>query len=327
METTTSLLLFLEASAMLKNTTSQGTVTYRILPFEASTRLYYEYQGVMRRRVSTWRITSFLDTQKLCLGLEGYKSQINALTPMCRTILGAESQQLIESFHLENKWEATYKLHRGITHEAEELNGQTDSQLPAHLHQRLRRRTTTPMLGFLGRIIGPVASLLTYEYGLQIEDEINNLNQVAANLSHLVGKQTHVVRAQFEEIQGRFNQAQDHKCLWLPTSRTSTWIYLSYHRSALEQVTFHTNSSFKEKAWRHLGWRKQVWRYWRDVKQTWRPPQRNQFSITKQNQTVHPDPRLFCRDRTPLNRINNLLWFHQTDDCSDKLEAIPATKG
>ena len=44
---------------MLKNTTSQGTETYRILPFEASTVLYYEYQGVMRRKVSTWRITSF----------------------------------------------------------------------------------------------------------------------------------------------------------------------------------------------------------------------------------------------------------------------------
>ena len=61
------------------------------------------------------------------------------------------------------------------------------------------------MLGFLGGIIGPVAGHLTYDDGQQIEDKINNLNQVAANLSHLVGKQTHVVRAQFEEIQGRFN--------------------------------------------------------------------------------------------------------------------------
>ena len=34
----------LAAGAMLKNTTSQGTETYRILPFEASTGLYYEYQ-------------------------------------------------------------------------------------------------------------------------------------------------------------------------------------------------------------------------------------------------------------------------------------------
>ena len=84
METTTILLISLAVSAMLKNTTSQGTETYRILPFEVSTGLNYEYQGVMRRRASTWRITSFLDTQKLCLGLETYKSRLTALTTMCQ---------------------------------------------------------------------------------------------------------------------------------------------------------------------------------------------------------------------------------------------------
>ena len=175
METTTIRILFLAASSVLKNTISQGTETYWILPFEASIGLYYEYQGVMRRRVSTWRITSFLDTQKL---------------------------QLIKSFHLESKWEAAYKVHRGKTHEAEELSRRTDAQLTAHLHQGLRRRRTTPMLGFLRGIICPVAGLFTYNEGQQIEDGINNLNQVAANLSHLVGKQTHVLRAQFQKIQG-----------------------------------------------------------------------------------------------------------------------------
>ena len=105
---------------------------------------------------------------------------------------------------MESKWEAAKKLHREIAHEAE-LNRRTDAQLPAHLPQGLRRRRTTPKLVFLGGNISSVAGLLTYDDGQQIEDEINNFNQVAANLSHLVGKETHVVRAQFEEIQGRFN--------------------------------------------------------------------------------------------------------------------------
>ena len=56
------------------------------------------------------------------------------------------------------------------------------------------------MLGFSGGVIGPVAGLITYDDGHQIENEINKLNQVSANLSHLVGKQTHVVRAKLEEI-------------------------------------------------------------------------------------------------------------------------------
>ena len=91
-------------------------------------------------------------------------------------MLGAECLQLIKSFHLKNKWEAAYKLHREITHEAEELNRLTDAQLPAHFPQWLRRRRTTPMLGFLGGIIGPVAGLLTYDDDQQIGNEINNFN-------------------------------------------------------------------------------------------------------------------------------------------------------
>ena len=42
------------------------------------------------------------------------------------------------------------------------------------------------MLGFLGGIIGTVASLHIYNDGQQIEEEVNNLKQVAANLSHLL---------------------------------------------------------------------------------------------------------------------------------------------
>ena len=80
-------------------------------------------------------------------------------------MLGVECQPLIKSFHLESKWEAANKLHQEITREAEELNRRTDAQLPAHLPQGLRRRRTTPMLGFLGGIIGPVAGLLTYDDG------------------------------------------------------------------------------------------------------------------------------------------------------------------
>ena len=61
------------------------------------------------------------------------------------------------------------------------------------------------MVRFPEGVICSVPGLLTYNDGQQIEDEINHLNQVAANLSHLVGEQTHVVRAKFEEIKGRFN--------------------------------------------------------------------------------------------------------------------------
>ena len=78
------------------------------------------------------------------------------------------------------------------------------------------------MLGFLGGIIGPVAGSVTYDDGQQIDNEITNLNQVAVNLSHLVGKQTHVIRAQFEEIQGRFNIYEERQKELKPGSRAQT---------------------------------------------------------------------------------------------------------
>ena len=42
------------------------------------------------------------------------------------------------------------------------------------------------MLGFIGGIVGTIAGLLTYNDGQRIETEISDLNQAAANISHLI---------------------------------------------------------------------------------------------------------------------------------------------
>ena len=64
----------------------------------------------------------------------------------------------------------------------------------------MRTRRATPLLGFLGGIVGPVAGLLTYDDGQRIEKEINDLKQAEENVSLLMVQQTHVIRAQLEEI-------------------------------------------------------------------------------------------------------------------------------
>ena len=82
------------------------------------------------------------------------------------------------------------------------------------------------MLGFLGCVIGPVSGLLTYDDGQQIDNEINELNEVAANLSHLVVKQTHVVRAQFEEIHEEFGAYEErHKKLKYQLTEIQRGVY------------------------------------------------------------------------------------------------------
>ena len=68
--------------------------------------------------------------------------------------------------------------------------------LRSRLPKAMRRRRATPLLDFLGGIIGPVAGLLTYDDGQLIEAKIQELNEAQANISHLVGQQTHFVRSQ-----------------------------------------------------------------------------------------------------------------------------------
>ena len=114
-------------------------------------------------------------------------------------------------YHLETKLKAASNLQREVIREMSELSRQTRNKLPAHLPDSLRRCRTTPLLGFLGSIIGSVAGLVTYEDGKRIENEINDLNRVAANLSHLVGEQTHVIRAQFEEMHGQLEAYEEHQ--------------------------------------------------------------------------------------------------------------------
>ena len=167
---------------------------YRIFPFETSTGIYYEYQGLIRRTASIWRVVSFLDTDKLHQNLEVYRRKLKILPGLCQPILEGECEKLVLEYHLETKLKAANNLQGEIIREMSELNRQTRNKLPAHLPDSLRRRRTTPLLGFLGSITGPVAGLVTYEDGQRIENEINNLNRVAANLSHLVGRQTHVIR-------------------------------------------------------------------------------------------------------------------------------------
>ena len=118
---------------------------------------------------------------------------------------------LVLEYHLETKLKAASNLQREIIREMSELSWQTRNRLTTHLSDSLRRRRTTPLLEFLGSIIGPVAGLVTYEDEQRIENEINNLNRVAANLSHLVGRQTHVIRAQFEEMHGQLEAYEEHE--------------------------------------------------------------------------------------------------------------------
>ena len=130
---------------------------------------------------------------------------------MCQPVMENECQQFVDEYRLYGKLQAVVDLQGEITREMTELSRRENYGLPVHMHRKMRKRRTTPTLGFQGGVIGPVAGLLIYDDGQKIENEINELNQGAANLSHIVGRQSHIVKARFEELQeqlGAYEESQ-----------------------------------------------------------------------------------------------------------------------
>ena len=177
----------------------QGT-GYRITPFNSSTGIYYEHTGIMRRSTSNWRVTIFLDTDRLNQTLQNITQKIQNLAYQCTDHHLGQCRQIIDEYGLVSKLNRADNLQKDLNREALELSRQNELRNMFKMPVSMRLRRTTPMLGFIGGIVGPVAGLLTYEDGEAIDNKLQELNEVQANISHLVGLQTHVVKAQLHDL-------------------------------------------------------------------------------------------------------------------------------
>ena len=125
---------------------------------------------------------------------------MKALTKHCRPRMEEECQRIVTDYDLQPKLDAASRLQDIIHQEVENLAFQSARKLPINLPSGVRATRATPMLGFVGGIVGPVAGLLTCEDRVMMDSKIDDLNQAQANLSHLVGTQTHLVRSQLEQL-------------------------------------------------------------------------------------------------------------------------------
>ncbi|XP_043482087.1 uncharacterized protein LOC122511095 [Leptopilina heterotoma] len=178
---------------------------FQITPFKTSSGVYYEYVGEMRRSVSTWRIAVFLDIDRQRKYFNDLIARLKKLKEQCRA-KEKWCQDLVVLYNWEDKWEMAEELQKEYQNQIEELSI-SKKRMPKKMTSQLRVRRNVPLLGFLGKIAGPIAGVLNYEDGERYDAAIEDLNAANNNLSLLVGKQTHVVRSQLDTL---YLKVQEH---------------------------------------------------------------------------------------------------------------------
>ena len=118
----------------------------------------------------------------------------------------------------------------------EDLAFQFTRKLPINLPSGVRAGRATPILGFLGGIVGPVAGSLTYEDGVMMDFKIDDLNQAQANLSHLVRTQTHLVLSQLEQLHQTVVE-QEGQMYALKTKLLSTMARTNQIATSVDHIT------------------------------------------------------------------------------------------
>ena len=150
-----------------------------------------------------------MDTDRLNQILQNITQRIQNLAYQCTDHHLGHCRQIIDEYGLVSKLNRAGNLQKDLNREALELSRQTELKNTFKMPVSMRLRRTTPMLGFIGGIVGPVAGLLTYEDGEAIDNKLQELNEAQANISHLVGLQTHVVKAQLHDLHEQASKNQE----------------------------------------------------------------------------------------------------------------------
>ena len=161
---------------------------------------------------------------------------MKALTKHCRPRMEEECQHKVTDYDLEPKLDVATRLRDIIHQEVKDLAFQSARKLSINLPSGVRARRATPMFGFLGGIVGPVAGLLAYEDGVMMDSKIGDLNQAQANLSHLVGTQTYLVCSQLEQLH-QIVEEQEGQMYGLKSKLLSTMARTNEIATSIDHIT------------------------------------------------------------------------------------------
>ncbi|XP_043481305.1 uncharacterized protein LOC122510598 [Leptopilina heterotoma] len=151
-----------------------------------------------------------------------------------------------KDYQWEDTWDTASDICKEITAELEEVP-KIKQIAPVKVQGKMRMRRSVPLLGFIGRIAGPIVGVLSYEDGEHIQDQIRELNVAEANLTHLVGRQTHLVRAQLDSLYKRANAQKINIELINKQLNDLTNLINQAHKGAAHQTFFNNIGKYLNK--------------------------------------------------------------------------------
>lgn len=180
--------------------------SYTITEFKKGSGIYYEYFSNLKLSSANWRVAVFVDVKKQNQDLDDLIIRRQYLPNVCSSYY-KKCYAHITAYDWNGQWEMAEELKNELENALNDLS-KSNKNIPTRLPEGTRIRRRTPLLGFIGKIVGPVTGMMNYDDEDRIDAAIHDLNVAQANISHLIGKQTHVVRAQLDFLH---KQAKDHE--------------------------------------------------------------------------------------------------------------------
>ena len=131
--------------------TTRTETPYQHLRFEASTGIYYEHQGPVRRRISNWRINTFLHVGKLYDSLAYYQLKMKTLTKHCRPRMEEDCQRIVTDYDLQPKLDAASRLRDIIHQEVEDMAFQSARKITEYSTKRCESKKIHTHVRILSR--------------------------------------------------------------------------------------------------------------------------------------------------------------------------------
>lgn len=248
-------MLFQWSFLIIVTTIYANPENYKITIFDKNPGLFYERLKTIRFIQTYWRLTIFIDFEKLQnhFPMKTLIREIDQIFINCARPYTEPCEQTLRPHILREKVVRANNMFQDATNLLTNLK---ETPLDMENLPITMRKRRSP-LDFIGQALKPIIGILTTEDGEIYNEAIDELYELNRNLSHLVGKQTHIIRSDLQKLYeeaDRHSEVLNHvrnnlkglNALTESLNRTRYYIYLAQWTQSLETQLDHFIHALKE---------------------------------------------------------------------------------